>query len=128
MLKKPLAAGVALVALALPVTAQAYAWHTVATKSASGAFTIKSFSRTVNAPHGLRLKAGNSKGRAIVDWTLSCSKGFNIKANGGTWHPGVGTTYKTLPMGMTNPGSCLVVLAISPSINGGTVTVALQRR
>src|SRR5262245_11861794 len=93
------AAGVAIAAL-LVASAPAQAgsvWHTIAAKKGSGAFSVKSFARTVNDPGALRLVARSTNG-AAVSWSIACSRNFAIQAHGGNWTTGPGKHVRRLPV------------------------------
>ena len=102
-------------------------WHTVTSKHGAGAFTVKSFGRTVNHPGALRLSARSSNGTS-VSWTIACSRGFAVTAHGGTWNAGPGKHVKRLPI-MRRADTCDVVAAFGTrGIDGGSFTVKLERK
>lgn len=117
------------VALSLVLAGTAYAatWQTVVSKSGSGAFTVKSFSRTINTPNALRLFSKSTSGTTTV-WSIACSRNFSIWSRGGTWNADAGRRVKRLPM-MENPDSCVVTAAFGTrGIREGSFTLKLQKR
>ena len=106
--------------------AHAVTWRTVATKKVSG-FSVAAFSRTINHPNGMRLRA-SSNGGSSADWTVACSKGFSIRSKSGTWRPASGIRTHAIPKLFTSsPDSCDVVVAVSTSGSGHHATYQLQK-
>ena len=107
-------------------TADAATWKTVVTKKGSGAFTVKSFYRTLPTPTQVRLVSRSTTG-TTVSWTISCVRGWDVTAKSGTWNARAGARVKNLPV-MPGAESCDVVAAVGTrGITNGRFILQLQR-
>ena len=101
-------------------------WKTVVTKKGSGAFTVKSFYRTLPTPKQVRLVSRSTTG-TTVSWTISCVRGWDFTAKSGTWNARAGARVKNLPV-MPGAESCDVVAAVGTrGITNGRFILQLQR-
>ena len=104
-------------------------WRTVATKGISGGYTITSLSRTIVKPRAMRAKTVAARAGGSAYWSVACSRGWTIKSRSGHFSIPAGTTTHAIPrLFQSVPDSCDVVLSFDNGLNGGSISLRLQKR
>lgn len=111
--------------MVLAPAAHATTWTTVATRTATGE-SVKVIDVTLSQPLALRLKSRSETDGAVA-WVVSCSSGTDVKAVSGSWFPAIGLDLKRLPLPLTSPDACQVIVSVNAA-GPDPLRVSLQKQ